>query len=281
MTPLPNRLFDARPYVKLSRPQNVLLSGMLAIISARHVGATWQQAGSCYLVLLCLYALAAGYNNLRDTTIDTINKRSDNPLVQRQLSPQAVRKYFVVIIAVLCSLQLLIEQPYGTILCALYILLLIGYSQKRFNMQARGELAHIILAICYGVIPIMLGLTQGGNLPTSRYYLVLLIVVVLLLPALLAKDYKDIRGDRICGKRTPLVRHGKRYVSIEAGILTVTGVVLLAVAMQGLAQKLTATSLGMLYGMFIMYVHYTSGVIPAHFNRAPQLLLLGIFVVLL
>jgi 4-hydroxybenzoate polyprenyltransferase len=195
---------------RMARPQNVLYPGFLAALTAYVQTHSFAKAIVCYLAVLLLYALAAGYNNLSDKETDRLNKRTDNPMVSEQFNKYELRGFFAFNLLGLLVLQLFLHQPATIILCALYCLLSIAYSNRRVNIKSRGYFATLLLCLCYGVLPLLIGYHQhpGGD----NVLLLCILQLLLIFPVLLAKDYKDEAGDKKTGKNTPLLISGPRSI---------------------------------------------------------------------
>lgn len=272
----------ARFFAKLSRPQNVVYSGLLSALIAFYASGSFASALFCYMFFLCIYAAAAGYNNLQDYQTDRINKRADNPLLADRPSRGVMITFFAVTVGAATLLQMGLAQPASMILAVLYVLLATGYSHPKVHMQSRGWWAGILLSICYGSLPVLLGFAQGMSVLAIKPLFLAILQIPLLFPILLAKDYKDKKGDTLTGKRTPLVRYGKRVISQAA-----MGTALLAAAMYVAA----ATHLGInllfalpaliTYLIFCYKLHRKKGQINPHARKLANVLLIAMNLLLL
>lgn len=205
--------------VRLTRVQNVVYPGLLAGLSCYLLSGNVSAAILCYVFFVCVYAVATIHNNMVDVKTDTYNKRQDNPIASGEISQTAAKVFLATNIAVLALIQAWLAQPVSLIVAGLYLLLAYGYSNRHINLQSRGWVAPLLLTVCYGVLPVVLGVSQGENpLAISLFWLALL-QILLLYPILLAKDYKDLAGDRKTGKKTPLVRYGPKTVKRTSYIL--------------------------------------------------------------
>lgn len=272
MTQAPSKIRTGQLLARLARPQNVVYSGLLTVIIVRFNEGTWLTAIACYILIVALYAIAAAYNNLNDIAVDQANHRADNPLSTGALAPYQVRWFIGVQVVVLVALQFWLTQPGTIVLCMIYGLLLLLYSHKQLNVQARGLIAHILLAVCYGSLPVLIAATQQG-LNTSTLWLAGF-QITLLLPSLLAKDYKDLKGDRHYGKQTPLVRYGAKAVFKIAGSLVLLNILVLAVMSQAISIYWWAWPAISVVASVSLYMHYKRGVIIAPLRRLSQIALL-------
>ena len=197
---------------KASRPQNAIYPGLLTALAAHISGASYSVAGTGYVLILLVYALATGFNNMYDIATDSANGRTDNPLVGGQISLKSLKVFFAVCVLTIITLQTVFSQPWTVILVIFYGGLLLGYSHPQFRIMSRGLWATFLLAVCYGSLPLLLGAVQGGRINGMVAVDVALLQAGLLFPVLLAKDYKDLKGDAATGKYTPLVRYGPKAV---------------------------------------------------------------------
>ena len=181
-----------------------LLAGVAGGASARHL------AGGV-LLILGSYGFAAAYNDLRDVEIDQANGRS-RPLATGVLATGDARAAMAVCAAVTVLSQLWLVQPRGLIVTLVAAGISVAYSHDGIALQRRGIWGTAALALNYLVLPVALagvGLRPG-------------VVVALMaggVGTLLYKDVKDEAGDRLLGKRTPLVRWGLPRMEAVAAIL--------------------------------------------------------------
>jgi 4-hydroxybenzoate polyprenyltransferase len=266
----------AQQLARLSRPQNVVYSGLLALEIAWLKGSILYGV-LCYLLLLCLYAIAVTYNNIRDVQVDRRNNRYDNPLVRAKLSIKTGYAWIGLNTVAVATIQPLLHQPTTILLSSTYVVLSFCYSNRRINLQSRGFTGMILLAVCYGCIPVLL----AGSAATLWW--VALLQIPLLLPLLLAKDYKDVIGDRAEHKRTPLVRYGVRPVQLTAYVLSsLAASVCLAIVFRGHSLVIGIFILPLLcvYVFCTCWLHYRQGKVSKYFLRLPQLCLLAMSLLL-
>jgi 4-hydroxybenzoate polyprenyltransferase len=205
--------------VRLTRVQNVVYPGLLASLSCYLLSGNVSTAILCYVFFVCVYAVATIHNNMVDVKTDIYNKRQDNPIANGEVSQTAAKVFLASNVATLALVQVWLEQPVSLIIAGLYLLLAYAYSNRHINVQSRGWLAPLLLTVCYGALPVMLGVSQGENPPAISLFWLALLQILLLSPILLAKDYKDLAGDRKTGKKTPLIRYGAKTVKRASYVL--------------------------------------------------------------
>lgn len=255
-------------FSKFSRPQNIFYSGLLAAFISYRFTHKLFGAIACYLVIFVLYAIAAGLNNIYDIKTDELNGRADNPLTVRSVSPQALLLFFALCLVALVVLQINLIQPATGLLSLGYILLAILYSYPKLNLKSSGWFSSILLCVCYGSIPLLVGLAQY-NFKIEHdplYYAGM--QILFLFPVVLAKDYKDFVGDKLTHKLTPIVRYGVALV-FRAAIICAVCTVLLYTATSTEPDLLMAALLSSAYVAMVYDLHRTEGKI----NTAQRLLL--------
>lgn len=151
----------------------------------------------------------------------------------RPLVTGAARRVHLRLVAGLCAAAApLAALPLGTPAVAVTTAgLAIGaaYSLPPVRIAARGAVASLVLPACYVAVPYLLGLLAARPLRPGD--LVLLAGLYAgFVGRILLKDFRDLRGDALFGKRTFLVRHGRRATCAFSAAGWVTGAALLAVA---------------------------------------------------
>lgn len=260
---------------KNSRPQNVVYSGLLAAAVAFLGGASLIKAFTGYLVIFFMYALNTSLNNYLDIETDKLNNRHDNPLAYGKLSLWQVQLFCGVCLVTVGYLQLLLVQPASLILTAVGLVLGLVYSLPKISIQSRGFLATVLLASWYGVIPLLLGSAQGSTWPAVNLILLTTMQLLLLSPVLLAKDYKDRVGDAAMGKRTPLVRYGKKVIVTVAVISGLMGLAIFV----SIYNKQFALQIGLslLYLCLLYRLHKQAGAV----RKLERLLLSAVLLTML
>jgi 4-hydroxybenzoate polyprenyltransferase len=272
--PPPTKL--ASQLSKLGRPQNTLYAGLLAAGAAWLSGASGPEALACFLLIWTTYALAAGYNNLRDVHTDRLNKRTDNPLVHTTLPKPMITGFLLGHGALALLLQIWLAQPASVAIFSALFMLSVAYSHPVIRLQARGWLATLSLSLCYGVLPLLLGLSQGEPPATTLIAALAILQALLVFPLLAAKDYKDLKGDQATHKKTPLVRYGVGAVRGVSGVAAVAAAGLYANLLLSYNAPVDGTIiLVTAYLVYVGYLHAVKGRISRWQNKTFSLLLLG------
>ncbi len=262
MTPQPSSLRQATGYgqmfAQMSRPQNTLYPIALIIIIGGLSDGHWWQIAAATVSISAMYSLATLLNNIVDREVDISNARSDNPLTHTRIPGRALRIFAGLQAGSILLLQFLMQQPVSLILCLSYLACCVVYSAPRIHLQTRGFTATLNLALCYGFVPVLLAAAQGGAIGWDTV-LVGLCQILLISPILLAKDYKDERGDRLHGKRTPLVRYGQRGVMIATAVCFVGFAALFVAFPKQLPATTAVVFLGSTYAVMALVLHRHRG----------------------
>lgn len=176
------------------------------------------------LSILCAwYIHAASSNDYSDRFIDEVNLKdaADRPLISKDIS----FKQLWVLHASGGLLALLLSVFYGwqAVVFTLIILLFdYAYSVKPVRISDRGILSQLILPLAYVAYPFTLGYLAT---PTVKPYPLILALGLYLgfVARLFLKDFRDVKGDRLHGKMTFLLRHGVKktcMVSAVFGLLS-------------------------------------------------------------
>jgi 4-hydroxybenzoate polyprenyltransferase len=244
-------------FSKLSRPQNVVYPGLLSAFTGYIISNSGLKAIACYFSIFFLYSIAAAYNNLTDIKTDRLNKRADNPLTNKTIKNSALLIFFILNIVSIALLQFLIHQPFSALICFAYGLLLIAYSHPRLNIKSKGYFATVLLSISYGSLPFLLGAVQGSHLTTHTIY-ICVFQALLIFPIVLAKDYKDLKGDRLTNKKTPLVKYGFNAVMVVAIFIALLASFMFLNLETG-QSLFKLLSMATLYFFLIVWIHRNRG----------------------
>ncbi|WP_163509496.1 UbiA family prenyltransferase [Fodinicola acaciae] len=208
----------------------------VCVLLAMYAGIGFFQSGHredfwlLFRVLLAVagfLAFSVACNDIADERIDRVNLGGDRrrPLVTGFGRRTEIRVIgaTAAIVALAASASLgwlaLLVLSCGLVLSA-------GYSIRPVRIADRGAVASLMLPACYVAVPYLLGHIAGGS--TSSVWL-LAGLYVGFIGRILLKDFRDVRGDALFGKRTFLVRHGRRWTCVfSACCLAIGGALLVA-----------------------------------------------------
>ena len=206
----------------MTRPAVAVLFGLYAAIglaSAGHGEDRWLLA-RVLLVMFVFLLFSVACNDIADERIDAINLAGDRrrPLVThtgRRIELQAIG-------AVSAVVALAVSVTLGWPVVAVVtggMLLSASYSLRPVRVADRGALASLLLPACYVATPYLVGGFAAG----SADFTLLAGLYVTFIGRILLKDFRDVRGDALFGKRTFLVRHGRRPTCLFSAVCLVVG----------------------------------------------------------
>ena len=203
-----------RVLILLSRPAVLVLLGLFAAAGLAQGGA-----GNDPVLLARALFVVGGFilcsvmvNDLADEAIDRVNLPgvADRPLV----TGAGTRSEFPLIAAVAAAVALGASATIGwraVLVVAAGLVLGLAYSLPPVRLSDRGAVATMLLPAGYVAVPFLVGLLSVRPTPT-RSDLVLLVGLYLgFIGRIVLKDFRDVVGDALFGKRTFLVRHGRRW----------------------------------------------------------------------
>ena len=220
-----------RLLVLMARPPVVVLLGLITATGLAQAGH-----GEDRLLLVKVLAVVVAYllfsvlvNDVADQAIDAVNLAGDprRPLVTgaatgRDLSVLAVVMAGVAVVGAAAM------GPAVLGVVAIGLTVSATYSLRPIRVADRGALASLLLPAGYVAVPYLVGILAARG-HVERADLVLLAgLYVGFIGRLLLKDFRDVRGDALFGKRTFLVRHGRRWTCIISGGCFAAGALALA-----------------------------------------------------
>lgn len=173
-----------------------------------------------------LFAVAV--NDLADERIDRVNLPTDarRPLV----AGSGTRIEMVVLASVSAVLSLgastLLRWP-APLIVAGGLAFTACYSLRPIRIADRGVVAPMLLPAGYVAVPYLLGIFAVRGALTRADLLLLAGLYAGFIGRIVLKDFRDVRGDALFGKRTFLVRHGRRATCRLSAAFLVLGVCVL------------------------------------------------------
>lgn len=221
-----------RLLVVLARPAVLVLLALFAATGlARGGRAEDHRLLAGVLVVVAAFLLfSVAVNDLADEAIDRVNLPADRrrPLVAgtaRRLDLRVVAGVGAVVAlgaAALLGWACVAVAAVGLAVSA-------AYSQRPLRLADRGAVASLVLPACYVAVPYLLGLLAAAGTARRGDLVLLAGLYVGFIGRILLKDFRDVRGDALFGKRTFLVRHGRRRTcQLSAACWAVGAGVLLA-----------------------------------------------------
>jgi 4-hydroxybenzoate polyprenyltransferase len=183
--------------------------------------------GQVLAVVIAFVIACVATNDLADERIDRVNLAGSNrPLV----TGTADRSDLRVIAIAAATIALATSASLGIAplaVTAAGLAISSAYSVPPVRIADRGGLAALVLPGCYLGVPYLLGRFAAGAALDRTSALTLVGLYLGFVARLLLKDFRDVRGDAMFGKRTFLVRHGRRPTCVASAIAWTVGAGLL------------------------------------------------------
>jgi 4-hydroxybenzoate polyprenyltransferase len=213
------------------RPAVLVLLGLFTATGLAQAGQGEHRAllARALAVVTGFLMFSVACNDLTDEAIDRVNLPNDprRPLV----TGMADRRDLVVTAAasgaVALALSATLHWP-AVLVTVTGLALSAGYSLRPVRLADRGAVASLALPACYVAVPYLLGVFAVRAAVRAGDLLLLAGLYAGFIGRILLKDFRDVRGDAMFGKRTFLVRHGRRWTcAFSASCWTVGAVMLL------------------------------------------------------
>lgn len=220
----------ARDLAAMARPANTRVSLMLFLGAGMSLGLRAPLLAAGAVLIVAIYGISVIINDLRDRQIDLANGHP-TPLARDVVNRSQACWLLAGYLAAVAGIEVWLPQPEGLAIAGAWLALAASYSMPGLALEDRGLAGTAMLAICYCITPLYLGASLAGQTP-SGFWLVLLAAGLLGASGLLHKDFKDEVGDRLHGKRTPLVRYGPAVVIRLSWCFAASGAAVLLVGAQ-------------------------------------------------
>lgn len=242
-----------RLLVVLARPAVLLLLALYAAVGTAGAGRPDDHLllFGVLVVLTALLLFSVTVNDLADEAIDRVNLpgAAARPLV----SGAGRRTELRVMAGVAAVLAPVAAVPLGWRCVLVTVVALAISAAYSLGLSSRGAVASLVLPACYVATPYLLGTYGAGAAPD----LVLLAgLYVGFIGRILLKDFRDLHGDALFGKRTFLVRHGRRATCAFSAVCWVAGGALVAHTTDGMA---VVTALGAAGALGLLTMLATDG----------------------
>ncbi len=206
-----------RSIQKFLRIKILITCYAIAFIGGAASGSINVRTTLILLVLAAWYLHAASSNDYSDRFIDEVNLKEakDRPLVSKDIS----YKQLWIIHTSGGLLAILFSLFYGPVALAFTIFILFfdyAYSIKPFRISDRGILSQLTLPLAYVYFPFTLGYLSVASDKPYPFALTIGLYTGFV-ARLFLKDFRDVKGDKLHGKMTFLLRHGVRTTCLVSG----------------------------------------------------------------
>ncbi|MEO8691380.1 MAG: UbiA family prenyltransferase [Candidatus Saccharimonas sp.] len=213
---------------RISRPYNSLIPLLLLYIGATLVGASDWMIVVGMVILFVLHSVATIANDVEDMAIDKANKR-DVSVISSITKRQAWWILGLITVATIIVSAVFLNLLFTFML--LYLLVLSGaYNMRPQQLSRRPISSIVVLGICYGMLPLLMGASLGTLMPFNAILLSVFLAISRTSLSML-KDYKDASGDAAHHKRTFLLVYGRtrvRQVSVALAAIGYAGTIIMS-----------------------------------------------------
>jgi 4-hydroxybenzoate polyprenyltransferase len=220
-----------RLFLLTARPAVLLLMALSAALGTAAAGRANDVAPLAHALVVVLgYVVAAvAVNDLSDVAADRANAAhlGHRPLVAgtarpRQLVAVAAAGAVVALAAAAAA------GPLCAVVVAVGLVLACGHSLPPARFATRGVVGPLVLPAGFVAVPFLAGVCAAGpDRVTARQLALLGGLWLGFVGRLVLKDFRDVRGDAMVGKRTFLVRRGRGAACAVSAVAWVAGSVAL------------------------------------------------------
>jgi 4-hydroxybenzoate polyprenyltransferase len=209
-----------RMLLSLARPAVVLLLVLFTVTGLGEAGQGENRAllARALVVVIAYLLCSVAINDLADEAIDRVNLPGDHrrPLV----AGTASRRDLALAASATIGWPALAVAAGGLAVSA-------AYSLRPVRLADRGAAACLVLPAGYVAVPYLIGVLSGRGTVNARDLLLLGGLYAGFIGRIALKDFRDLRGDALFGKRTFLIRHGRRRTCELSAACWVTGMLTL------------------------------------------------------
>jgi len=180
------------------------------------------------VIVVAFLLFSVVVNDVADEAIDRINlPDGGRPLVTGTRDRADMVRIAVVAAATAVAASLLLG-PVAVTVTAAGLALSLAYSVRPVRLADRGAVASLLLPAGYVAVPYLLGVLAVRPVVRASDLVLLAGLYVGFIGRIVLKDFRDVRGDALFGKRTFLVRHGRRRTCAVSAWCWVLGAATLA-----------------------------------------------------
>ena len=241
-----------RLLIAIARPAALFLFTLCAAIGVALGGHADDRAlmTRVLVTVLGFVVMSVVVNDLADEQIDRVNGDT-RPLAAGKATTATFRGIAVAAGALsVLGAALLGGRAVAVVVSG--IALSLAYSLRPIRLSDRGALTALLLPFGYVTVPFLTGLFATGATFTKSSAIVLAGLYVGFIGRLLLKDFRDVRGDALFGKRTFLVRYGRGPTcTLSAGCLLASNLALLGVPGHNVAFTAVNLTLSAIAAVFV------------------------------
>lgn len=201
-----------RLLVLIARPSVVVIFCLFCAVGVAQGGAPHDAArlAACLLPVIGFIVFSVVVNDLADRSIDEVNLPGDR---RRPLVAGTTTEHEYLALAVMGAAVAIAGSVRLGMAASVVMLGGLGlsacYSLRPVRIADRGVVAPVLLPAGYVAVPYLLGVFSVRSGLTSSDLALGAGLYLGFVGRILLKDFRDVRGDALFGKRTFLVRHGR------------------------------------------------------------------------
>ncbi len=217
----------ARVVVMMIRPPVAVVILLFAAIGTAQAGrgdALHPLFTVIPLILAGWFVHATVLNDLGDEAVDRVNLAGarGRPLVSGDATRAELQALGWVAAAVSVAAALTVNWRVAAVVAG-GLLLNVAYSVTPIRLCDRGGLAPVVLPAGFVALPYLVGVLSVQPSVGGRDLVLLAAMYVTFVGRIMLKDFRDVRGDAMFGKRTFLVRHGREATCRLSAVLWTAG----------------------------------------------------------
>jgi 4-hydroxybenzoate polyprenyltransferase len=243
-----------RLLVVLTRPAVAFLFCVYVVVGLAKAGDTGSgvRLFRDLVVVIGFLLFSVAVNDLSDAPIDRQNlPHSNRPLVTGRADEREMK-----IVAGTAAVAAIGAAAVGgwplLAVAAGGLALSTAYSLPPLRLAGRGAVAALVLPAGYVAVPFLVGLLSVRTSVTLGDALLLVGLYVGFIGRILLKDFRDVRGDALFGKRTFLVRRGRRATCAVSAIFWTAGGALVVVSVPRPTVAYVASTSASLVGVLVL-----------------------------
>ncbi|GAA0579640.1 UbiA family prenyltransferase [Actinomadura livida] len=227
----------ARPLllVRMARPPVIVLLGMFTATGMAQTGHGEDRflLARALVVVFGFLVFSVACNDIADVLVDRVNLPGDpgRPLVTGTAHRRDMVLAGATAAALALAATLTLHWP-ATLVTVAGLAIGAAYSLRPLRLAARGVVAPLVLPACYVAVPYLVGIFAVRDSLRPEDVLLLTGLYVGFIGRILLKDFRDVRGDEMFGKRTFLVRHGRGWTCSFSAFCWTAGTILLLAAVR-------------------------------------------------
>lgn len=252
---------------QLSRPAVLMLLALYAAIGLAQGGR-----GNELLIFAQLLPVIAGFlifsvviNDIADEAIDRVNLPggNDRPLVAGTSSRRGLAAMGFVAGVVALAMSLTVGWSVTVVLAA-GMAISAGYSMRPIRLAERGTVASLALPAGLVAVPYLSGVLAASERVTSDDIALLSGLYVAFIGRILLKDFRDVAGDTLLGKRTFLVRHGRAWTCAASAMCWILGTGIVVATLDDPRLPLVAIYAGAVAAVLVLLWRIATATTPKH-----------------